>query len=150
MVWIEKRGIFGKSFHTIFEMPLEQLKGISMGGAIKKYVSVTDAEGENIFHLSGIGSKELDSFKNIIFEQVEARKQYLEAEKRKERVHVLLDFSFIKNYMEKGGLVLQTVRCPNCGAPMKLPESGSEVVCSHCASTIYAQDIFEKIKALIG
>jgi len=150
IVWVEKRGIFGKSFHTIFEMPLEHLKGISMGGAIIKYVSITDAECEHTFHLRGIGSREVESFKRIVFEQVEARKRYLEAEKRKERVHILIDFSFIKSYIEKGGLVMQTFKCPECGAPVKLPESGNQVICSHCGSTIYAQDIFEKVKALIG
>ena len=150
MMWVEKRGIFGKSFHAIFEIPLEHLKGISMGGAIMKYVSITDAECENVFHLKSVGSKEIDSFKKTVFEQVEARKRYLQEEKRKERVHVVLDFSSIKSYMEKGGLVMQTFKCPECGAPIKLPEAGNQVTCKHCGSTVYAQDIFEKVKALIG
>jgi hypothetical protein len=45
---------------------------------------------------------------------------------------VVLDFSSLKEYMEKGGLVLQKTKCEYCG------------------STIYAQDIFEKVKSLIG
>lgn len=73
IVWVEKRG---KSFHAIFKISLEDIKGISMGGVITKYVSLTDARGENIFHLSGIGDKELGLFKKTVFEQVEARKRY--------------------------------------------------------------------------
>ncbi len=150
LVWVEKRGVFGKSFHAIFEISLENLKGISMGGAIMKYVFITDVGGENVFHLSGINEQTLEPFKTLIFEQVTARKRFLEEEKKKERVHILLDFSFIKSYMEKGGLSLQTFKCPSCNAPMKLPETGNQVTCTYCSSTVYAQDIFEKVKALIG
>jgi len=150
LVWLEQRGIFGKSYHALFEMPLEHLKGISMGGAIMKYVSITDAEGEQTFHLMGIGSRELDSFKQTVFEQVEARKRSLEEEKQKDRVHILLDFSFLKSYMEKGGLVLQTFKCPECGASVKFPDAGSQTVCGHCGANIYANDVFKKIKDLIG
>ena len=52
--------------------------------------------------------------------------------------------------MERGGLILETVKCPECGAPVKLPEVGNYVVCEHCGNTIYAQDIFEKVKELTG
>jgi DNA-directed RNA polymerase subunit RPC12/RpoP len=54
-----------------------------------------------------------------------------------------------KEYMEKGGLVLQKTKCPECGAPITIPTSGNQTVCQHCGSTIMAQDIFEKIKSLI-
>jgi hypothetical protein len=78
------------------------------------------------------------------------RREEIEAEKRKERVQVLLDFSSLKEYMEKGGLVLQKTKYPECGAPMALPTSGSQTKCEHCGSTVYTQDIFEKVKSLIG
>ena len=74
----------------------------------------------------------------------------MKAEKQKERVHIHLDFSFVKDYMAKGGLMMQSVRCIECGGNLSLPESGSQVVCEACGTTIYAQDIFDKIKALIG
>jgi predicted Zn finger-like uncharacterized protein len=150
IMWLEERGVFGKSYHGIFEMALENLRGISMGGALIKYVSITDIEGEQVFHLDGIGARELDNFKKFVFDQAETRKRVLADEKKKERVHVLLDFSFLKSYMEKGGLMMQTYKCPECGAPTKLPESGNEVKCGHCGNTIYAQDIFEKVKGLVG
>lgn len=52
--------------------------------------------------------------------------------------------------LEKGGLVLQKTRCPECGAPISLPTTGSQTKCEHCGSIVYAQDIFEKVKSLIG
>lgn len=151
LVWIEERGFLFKSYHPVITIPLENLRGISMGGAIMKYVSIADTKGEYVFHLSGVGNeRKLRIFKAYVFNQVDARKQELETEKKRARISVLLDFSFLKSYMEKGGLIMQTVKCPNCGAPIKLPQSGNQTECEHCGSSIYAQDIFEKVKALIG
>ena len=153
LVWIEERGIFGKSYHTLFTIPLEHVRGISMGGALIKYVSIAHAQGEYTFHLLNprvMNKEELSFFKKNVFDQVNSRKQELETEKKRERVHVLLDFSFLKSYMEKGGLIMQTFKCPKCSASVELPESGNQMPCKYCGSTIYAQDIFEKVKALIG
>jgi len=153
LVWLEQRGIFGKSYHSRITIPLEDVKGISRGGAIIKYVSITDSQGEHTFHLVKprvMKDEEFDSFKQIIFEQVEARKREIEAMKRKERVHIMIDFSFLKNYMEKGGMILQTFKCPECGAPIKLPEKGNSTKCDHCGKVMYARDVFQKIKELIG
>jgi len=79
---------------------------------------------------------------------VKARIESIETEKKRERVQIVLDFSALKEYMEKGVLVLQKMKCPECGGPIKLPQSGNQTTCEHCGSTIYAQDIFEKIKSL--
>ncbi len=43
-----------------------------------------------------------------------------------------MDFSTIRDLLEKGGVVLYTVKCPNCGAPLELPERGSKIRCEHC------------------
>ena len=151
MLWLEKRGRFGKSYHPQFEIPFDEFRGIAQGGSLRKYVSITDAEGEKVFHLKGVsGGSGLEAFRMTVYDQVNAWKQLQKEEKQKERVHVLLDFSFVKEYMGKGGLVMQTVKCTECGASVSLPESGNQVTCGHCGSTLYAQDIFDKVKALIG
>jgi ribosomal protein S27AE len=150
LVFFEERGIFDHSHHLLFTLSLEHVVGISMGGAILKYVSISDSSGEYVFHLltpSVANENELNEFKRAIYEQVNARKHELDAEKKKERVHIVLDFSFLRSYIEKGGLALQKVSCPECGAPVKLPESGNQMICEHCKSTIYAADVFEKVKA---
>jgi DNA-directed RNA polymerase subunit RPC12/RpoP len=62
----------------------------------------------------------------------------------------MIDFSFLRDYILKGGLALQTVKCPECGGPLKLPENGNQTTCEHCNRTIYAEDIFKRVKDLIG
>jgi len=150
LAWIEMRGVFNKSHHYIFAILLDKLQGISMGGSITKYVSIADSQNEHIFHLSGVYSAGLDSFKRVVYDQVKARKQELENEKKRDKVQIVLDFSFLRTYMEKGGLSLQVLKCPECGGPIKIPQSGNNTVCQHCGNNVYAQDIFEKVKALIG
>lgn len=149
LIWATKRGVFGKSYHVMHEIPLEDIKGVSSGGAISKYISIMDSENEYRFHLSGMYGS-IREFNPLIRRAMEARKKEIETEKRKARVHIMLDFSSLKDYMKKGGLVLQTVKCPVCSGPLKLPESGNQITCEHCGNTIYAQDIFEKVRALIG
>jgi len=154
VLWVISRGVFGKSYHPIFEMRLEDIKGVSSGGFSSTYISISTAEGEHIFHLKypGVKMYHMNSaqFNPVLQSAIRARNEEIQVIKKKERVHVLLDFSFLENYMEKGGLMMQTFRCPHCNAPSKLPKDGTETVCNHCGSTVYAQDIFEKVKELIG
>jgi hypothetical protein len=103
----------------------------------------------NIFHLTGIGKNEFENFRKHITDWCNFRKRELENEKKKDKIQLVLDFSTLKEYMEKGGLVLQKTKCPECNAPIPLPTIGNQMRCQHCGSVILAQDIFEKIKGLI-
>ena len=155
--WLARRerGFLKKvtSFLVVYEAPLQEVRGISgdtgdsRNWQSPKKITVVDSRGETAFNLQYAF---LELFKSIIGNAIEIRKKEIEAEKRKARVHIMLDFSSLKDYMKKGGLVLQTVKCPFCSGPLKLPESGNQTTCEHCGNTIYAQDIFEKVKALIG
>jgi hypothetical protein len=80
---------------------------------------------------------------------VEARKKEVIIEKSKEKISYVLDFSFLKHTAEKGGLVLQTVKCPNCGGPIALPDRGAVTICNYCNSQVFAQDIYDKLKSII-
>ena len=91
----------------------------------------------------------LELLKPMIENAIKTRRAEIDAEKRKDKVHVMLDFSFLKTFMEKGGLIMQVLKCPECGATVDFPKSGNETKCSHCGKAIYAQDIFEKVKGLI-
>jgi len=151
IVFVKQRGIFGKSYHIDLSIPLEDVRGLSMGGLVMKYVSLTDTGGEKVFHVHGVGNDlEFSSFRSVIQEQTSNRQRAIDAEKRKERVHIMLDFGFLRDYMSKGGLSLQVVKCPQCGAPMSLPKEGSQVKCDHCGAIVFAQDIMDKVKELIG
>jgi len=151
VLWVQKRKKKGfQSYLTRYDTLLEEIKGIS--GEIDSYtrpfwrIHIVDAKGENMFLLR----VSIELLKPAIESIIKTRKEEVEYERKRERVHVLLDFSFLKNYMERGGLVIQSVKCLECGAPIKLPEKGSQAVCDYCGKTVYAQDVFTKIKDLIG
>lgn len=149
-IWLEAKGVFGKSYHAGLTIPLEDLRGASVGGTIRKFVTVADNKGSHTFHLSGIGDKEFPLFRQMVTYQVSQRKAALESQRKQERVHVMLDFSFLRQYMEKGGMVVQTFKCSNCAAPIQIPQTGNTVNCSHCQTLQHVDDIFEKVKSLIG
>jgi len=148
-IFLKEHGIFRKSYHQSLVIPLEKIGAISMGGFLTPFVSISDGVETYIFHIQGVGKREFEPFRQLIVEQCQKRKEEVEVEKKKERIHLMIDFSFIKDYMKQGGLVLQTFKCPSCGAPLKFPESGNTMTCPYCNSNIRAEDIFEKIKALI-
>jgi DNA-directed RNA polymerase subunit RPC12/RpoP len=149
LVFLEEHGIFGKSYHPVMSIQLGKLGGVSMGGTLMPFVSIADENSVNVFHLSGIGKNEFDPFRALIVEWCTRRKNELENERKKERIQINFSFSDLKQYMANGGLVLQKTKCPECNAPIPLPETGNQILCRHCGSTILAQDVFEKIKSLI-
>jgi DNA-directed RNA polymerase subunit RPC12/RpoP len=146
VIWLKRRGVFGKSYHVAFEIPLEEISGISESGRISKRITVSDSTGEYRFRI-GVS---LAEFRSLVRNTLTARKEAIEEMRKKERVHVMLDFSGLEDYMKKGGLSLKTIKCPECSAPLKMPKEGAEIICQYCKNTILAQDIYEKIKSLIG
>lgn len=121
LIWLKMRSTgFWKvttSFHVVYETPLEHISGISgETGNIDNWgfltkVSVADTSKENMFAL---GHAFLELFKPMVENAIEMRRKEIEAEKKKERLHVMLDFSFLKAHMEKGGLVMQVVWSCKC------------------------------------
>ena len=94
LVWIEEMGIFGKSYHPLVTIRFENIEGILIGETISKYisapactrVSIVDRSGEYIFYMmdpSVVNQDDLNFFKRIVLDQVDARKQELVAEKRR-------------------------------------------------------------------
>lgn len=71
LIWVEKRGPIGKSYHTAFEIYLTTLQGISVGGTVFKYVTITDNVQQYGFNLKGIGTKEIEPFRDMIMRQKE-------------------------------------------------------------------------------
>ena len=93
---------------------------------------------------------EFATFQGVVMKYRTERKLAILELQKKGRVQVVLDFSFLKAYMEKGGMVVQKISCANCGASMHLPEKGNTVDCLYCRTTHRVEDIFEKVKQLIG
>lgn len=156
LIWLERRqiGVWKPqiTYQVALDMPLEDIKGISADTgdsgtwAQPKKVSIVTGDGEKTFNLQSAFQELL---KPMIETAIKMRKDELEAEKKRDKIHVMLDFSFLKTFMEKGGLVMQVLKCPECGASVDFPKSGNQTQCVHCGKAIYAQDIFEKVKGLI-
>jgi len=136
-----------------FEIPLDGIKGItgssgdSQSWASPSEVHVVDGRGEHRFKLYYAFG---EVFKPAVEAAVGLRQDEVERERRLDKVQVLLDFSFLRKYMEDGGMVVQNLKCPECGASVRFPDAGSQSVCDHCGASIYANDVFKKIKDLIG
>ncbi len=141
-------GIMSKRAYVTLDLPLEGVHNVAIEGLTKKHLTVYAKKG-----FIGSFPAKLDFSVNgpnrwhekIMF----ALATRLGSIDKRERLEALLDFGALKDFMTKGGLVLQTVKCPECGGPIRLPESGNQTTCIHCGNTILAQDILEEIKELI-
>lgn len=129
MVWFERRGLLSKTERASFEIDLRNLKGITCGGTINKWISVTDNESESIFHLDKVGKKEIEPFKDMILRQVEKLKA-----PNSETLNINIRKDIRKEIIKKEGqeipptweciychgINFQTLtECKHCGAPRK-------------------------------
>lgn len=85
--------------------------------------------------------------RSIVSELSELHEQKLHP--KQVNLNVNLDFSWLRGEMDKGGLVLSMVKCPQCGSTLELPQAGSLVKCQYCGSVIRATDVFDKLKGLM-
>jgi len=74
------------------------------------------------------------------------------AEKRRSRttIQVTIDFASLKSMISEKGLLLQVIECPNCKGKVPLPQTGNVTKCEHCGKDVYAVDVFEKFKGMLG
>ena len=169
LIWLFRIASTGESRFSVGpHILLEKITEISQGVKPTPYVAITDDAG---FHVFGLFSRqgpnpgfsgsllprrkymteaEFATFQGVVMKHRTERKLAILELQKKGRVQVVLDFSFLKAYMEKGGMVVQKISCANCGASMHLPEKGNAVDCPYCRTTHRVEDIFEKVKQLIG
>ena len=83
LLFLQEQGIFGKSYHQVLTVPLPKLIEVSMGGTVLPFISITDDSETYIFHLSGIGKAQFESFRKLVLGQCQARREEIEAEGRK-------------------------------------------------------------------
>ncbi len=82
----------------------------------------------------------------------ELRRRLTEAQKiaNKAPTQIIMDFSWLKEYMEKGGVLMRSTKCPSCGGKIEIPSHGEEVQCEYCGTKMVAEDVFKKIKDLVS
>jgi DNA-directed RNA polymerase subunit RPC12/RpoP len=162
-VFLEEKGLFTKTYNVMVSVDHSQVRGTgTYGGFLKSLMLSVDYQGRTQ-RLRFSGFREVDSYtmKPLGLVKIEEMIPLLdkivknamierENERRKERIQYVLDFSFLKAEMEKGGIVVQTIKCPSCNASVQLPETGTVFKCQYCGNAILAQDLFQKMKGLIG
>lgn len=147
LAFSHKSGMFSDDFAVTWGIDLQDIMSVSHGkwGFTDKLV-ILDRNGRRTNFVAKNVQIAIPEINKIMI----ARVSEIEAAKKREGMTISLDFSWVKDYMQKGGLVLANVKCPNCGAPVKLPESGGSVLCQSCGSSVLAVDVFQKMKELIG
>lgn len=150
-----------KRYDIVHSIPLEKIRATHSTSRFLGKVAVvtiswegTSGEMDRVgyawnYKLNPLAPRAEDA-KNSIDDWIKRRLEEIEKEKTRGRVHYVIDFSFLKAQIEKGGIVLSTVKCPNCAAAVSLPDSGNLTKCGHCGATIRAVDLFDKLKGLIG
>jgi hypothetical protein len=126
LLWFERRGFLSKTQRASFEIDLANLKGVTCGGAIHKWISITDSEAEYNFHLRGVGSNEIEPFRDMILRQVQGLKQTVMPMQGVQVQAIPIQKEVITKEIVMlpcgycGGLMPQTsLFCPNCGAKRK-------------------------------
>lgn len=165
MVFLRMQGMLSKTYNTTLTLPFEHVHGASAkeGLTLNKSLTVSAEQPGGIRdivfrHLSLVDPISLkstaplapSSAQRIINALVQNRLYAVAEERRRERIQYVLDFSFLKAEMEKGGVVVQTIKCPACGAGLELPSAGSSTRCTYCGNPVLAQDVFNKMKGIIG
>lgn len=156
-------GIFEKKINHRYEFKISfNYEAIVSARTSERYFTIDiDNQGgicnQNFYDIMELNSSFIPSVhipnnqaKEIMMLLIRERLQAMEEEKRKSRVSFIIDFSFLKDSMAKGGIIVQNIKCPSCGASVVLPSHGSSMMCEYCRTTIHAQDVFEKMKGLIG
>lgn len=150
----------GNTYQPAMTIDASKVHGVNGQGGGVLMVAEIEGKGQNVqltdycdiqrSTLLKMKRLEPSHFASLLSESVRKALEHMAEEERKSRVQYVLDFSFLKSQLERGGIMIQQIKCPTCGAALQLPSSGSITTCQYCSSTIYAQDVFEKMKGLVG
>ena len=141
-----KLGFMSKTYGITYGINLEDIMSVSAGkvGFNDKLV-ILDKNSQHRDYVQ----PSINSFSPKINSAISKRKEHLHSQKEKERVHIVLDFSSLKETMFKGGIIMSTYNCPKCNGTVEIPEAGKVIFCQYCNTPIKPIDIFERIKSFI-
>ncbi|MDD1770302.1 MAG: hypothetical protein LUO79_04365 [Methanomassiliicoccales archaeon] len=169
LIAIREVGLLDANFDLFTEMGLESISGVSIREVLfQKFVIINyRAQGGTAeLALAGLDDrigadkeaspnpfkptdeKPLAMFVRSLDKAVRKRLHEVELEKNRERT--VFDFGALRDQMANGGIVVTSVKCPNCGANLDLPETGDTVRCEYCGSRIHAFDLLQKLKELLA
>jgi len=163
LAFIASKGLLTTSYSVALAICYEDVLGVESGSSshgirVSYKGSLAPAVLSNFMELSTPTSNILmdkgalvpsTEIKKIMSQRIKTRLGEIEEEHKIASTQLVLDFSFLKSTLEKGGVIVQSMKCPNCGAGIKIPDSGSTIRCEYCGSYVKATDLLERIKELI-
>jgi len=144
-------GLLSTQTHTALEFPLVSVKEVKLERSLMKSKLVLFVQGEGY---TGVPRVEVEigdpeKWRSMISSQLSSRLAEIDEEKRRSRIQYVVDFSFLKAQMERGGISLQSIKCPSCGACVEMPAQGNTLKCTYCGSLVQSQDVYERMKGLL-
>jgi hypothetical protein len=77
-------------------------------------------------------------------------RQLVPTEQKVVNVNINMDFNSLLELLGDKGVILTTIKCPQCGSPVDVPEQGSMFTCPACASMIKVTDVAGMFRDLLG
>lgn len=77
-------------------------------------------------------------------------RQLVPTEQKVVNVNIQMDFNSLLELLGDKGVILTTIKCPQCGSPVEVPEEGSMFTCPACASMIKVTDVAGMFRDLLG
>jgi hypothetical protein len=117
LIWFERTGTFSKVMRASMQIDLLTIQGITTGGTLIKWVSITDMQSENIFHLKDC---DITSIRDLVIRQMNSLRQLQQAPQVAIQKETITKEVVMIPCKYCSGLMPQTsVFCPNCGAQRK-------------------------------
>jgi len=123
-----------------------------IGYAIYRFVYQSAKSGRQRLE-SQVSSKsaEWDAEVDTLSKEVYNELSEIHEQKVRPKVKELkIDFASLLQQTRGKGFILETIECPNCGGKVTIPKTGNITRCQHCGKDVYAVDIFERFKQVLG
>ena len=165
LAFISSKGLLSNSYSVALAINYEDILGIDCGGsnhAIR--ISYRGSYNEPAVLCDFMEPRELTAdaltvsvtsvpsldVKEMLSQRIAARLKEIDDERKKAPTQIIIDFNSLKSILEKGGILVQSMKCPTCGANIGIPEAGAIIKCEYCGTSVKAIDLLERIKELIN
>ncbi len=118
LIWFERTGTFSRAMSASNQIDLLSIQGVQVGGALIKWVSITDMQSENIFHLKNC---DFTSIRVLIIRQMNSIRQLQQTPQiAVQRETITKEVVMISCKYCQGLMPQTSIFCPNCGAQRKV------------------------------
>jgi len=135
-------GSFGFLLFALFAFSLSGLLFMKR----EAYTTFLGKAESEISVVSSKLEKDISAFSDLVYSELS---KIHEARVRPLVRHVTVNFAEIIQAARGKGIILETIECPHCAAPIPLPKTGESFQCKHCGKTVHATNVFEALKDLL-